>query len=94
MIVCVLIQFRGRSILFDCGIHPGKNGQDSFPLLDDIWDVKLDCVLITHFHSDHCAALPYLITRTGPDEVAAQGFHDPVNAGAVRVRDKDTSSVR
>ena len=61
---CVLIQFRGRSILFDCGIHPGKNGRDSLPLLDDIRDVKLDCVLITHFHSDHCAALPYLITRT------------------------------
>ena len=44
--------------------HPGKNGRDSLPLLDDIRDVKLDCVLITHFHSDHCAALPYLITRT------------------------------
>lgn len=60
---CVLIQFRGKSILFDCGIHPGKNGRDSLPLLDDIKDVELDCILITHFHSDHCAALPYLMTR-------------------------------
>ena len=71
-----------------CGIHPGKNGRDSLPLLDDIRDVKLDCVLITHFHSDHCAALPYLITWTDPDEVAAQDLHDAADADAVQVRDK------
>ena len=75
-----------------CVIYPGKNGRDSLPLLDDIRDVKLDCVLVTHFHSDHCVTLPYLVTRTGPDEVAAPDFHDTAGVDALRVHDKDTLS--
>ena len=82
--MCVLFQFHGQLILFNCRIHSGKNGQDSLlPLLDSIWDVKLDCVLVTHFHSDHCAALPYLITWTDPDEVAAQDLPDTADMDAV-----------
>ena len=78
---CVLVQFRGWSVLFDCVVHSGKNDWYLLPLLEDIWDVKLDCVLTMHFHSDRCTALPYLITRMDPDEVAA-------NMDTLQVHDK------
>ncbi len=60
----------GRAILLDCGIHPGRDGSNGLPFFDaceDRCDVSLeniDMVLITHFHLDHCAALPYFTEHT------------------------------
>ena len=52
--------------MFDCGVHPAFAGHPSLPLLDfegvDLGAV--DIALITHFHLDHCAAVPYLLNRT------------------------------
>ena len=28
---CILLQYKGRKILLDCGIHPGREGFDAFP---------------------------------------------------------------
>lgn len=53
--------------MFDCGIHPGFQGVLSLPYLDGNEDVdisKVDVALITHFHLDHCAAVPYLLSKT------------------------------
>jgi glyoxylase-like metal-dependent hydrolase (beta-lactamase superfamily II) len=53
--------------MFDCGIHPGFSGLNSLPYLDGNDDVdisKVDVALITHFHLDHCAAVPYLLSKT------------------------------
>ena len=62
---CVLLKFRGRQILFDCGIHPAYTGMACLPFLDHIPDLsQIDLCLITHFHLDHSGALPYLIGRT------------------------------
>ena len=49
--------------MLDCGCHPGREGSDSLPFFDSI-DVNIDLILITHFHIDHCAALPYFTERT------------------------------
>ena len=46
--------------MLDCGCHPGREGSDS--LFFDSIDVDIDLILITHFHIDHCAALPYFQT--------------------------------
>ena len=27
---CVLLQFKGKTVMFDCGIHPAKPGQVRF----------------------------------------------------------------
>lgn len=51
--------------MFDCGIHPGHEGFASLPLFDHVDMSLINVVLITHFHLDHCAALPYLIARSG-----------------------------
>ena len=62
---CHLIKFRGRNILLDCGLHPGRNGVDSLPFLDSIDVSTVDLCLVSHFHIDHVAGLPYLTEKTG-----------------------------
>ena len=50
--------------MFDCGIHPAYKGLESLPMLDEIDISTVDVALITHFHLDHCAAVPYLLRKT------------------------------
>lgn len=61
---CHVLEFRGMTILLDCGIHPGYDGLNGLPFLDRIEPESIDVVLITHFHLDHAATLPYLTERT------------------------------
>lgn len=61
---CIIFKFKGRTVMLDCGIHPAKEGLDSLPLFDTIDCSEIDLVLITHFHLDHCGALPYLCGQT------------------------------
>ncbi|KAL3842661.1 hypothetical protein ACJMK2_020651 [Sinanodonta woodiana] len=51
--------------MLDCGIHPGLNGFASLPFLDFVEVEELDLLLISHFHLDHCGALPYFLQKTG-----------------------------
>lgn len=60
----ILVEFRGRSILFDCGIHPAYSGIGSLPLFDAVNVENVNLCLITHFHLDHCGALPYFVSKT------------------------------
>jgi ribonuclease BN (tRNA processing enzyme) len=50
--------------MFDCGIHPGMQGENSLPFLTNEDLDEIDVALITHFHLDHCAAVPYLLCHT------------------------------
>uniref|UniRef100_A0A915J5F0 Cleavage and polyadenylation specificity factor subunit 3 n=1 Tax=Romanomermis culicivorax TaxID=13658 RepID=A0A915J5F0_ROMCU len=61
---CIYMQFKGKKILLDCGIHPGLQGYDALPFTDIIDIEEIDLLLITHFHLDHCGALPYFLERT------------------------------
>ena len=64
---CVHLGYKSKSVLFDCGIHPGYQGEDSIPrgLHSDEVDLKkVDLCLVTHFHLDHVGALPYLTEKT------------------------------
>ena len=61
---CVLMKFAGKTIMFDCGIHPAYSGLGSLPYFDEIDLSKIDILLITHFHLDHCGALPYFLEKT------------------------------
>lgn len=55
---------RGKSVLLDCGVHPGYTGLRSLPYLDAVALDAVDLMLITHFHLDHCAAVPYVTGHT------------------------------
>lgn len=62
---CHLLEFRGMTILLDCGIHPGYDGLNGLPFFDNVEPESVDVLLITHFHLDHVASLPYFTERTG-----------------------------
>lgn len=61
---CHVLEFRDLTVLLDCGIHPGYDGLNGLPFLDRLEPADIDVCLVTHFHLDHAASLPYLTERT------------------------------
>lgn len=61
---CHLLQFCDMTIMLDIGIHPGYDGINGLPYLDQVEPDQIDVLLVTHFHLDHVASLPYLTERT------------------------------
>jgi integrator complex subunit 11 len=67
---CIVVSICGRNIMFDCGMHMGYNDDRRFPDFSLIsktknFDQIIDCVIISHFHLDHCGALPYFTEMCG-----------------------------
>jgi len=59
----MLIQAGDSTVLLDCGINPGATDPShAYPRFDtDEFDLeKLDGVVISHAHLDHCGILPFL----------------------------------
>jgi uncharacterized protein len=59
----MLIQAGDSTVLLDCGINPGANDPShAYPRFDtDEFDLeKLDGVVVSHAHLDHCGILPFL----------------------------------
>lgn len=50
--------------MLDCGIHPGFAGMASLPYFDQVAMEEVDVMLVTHFHLDHCAAVPFVTAKT------------------------------
>jgi len=61
---CIVMEFKGKKIMLDCGIHPGLQGLDALPFVDLIEANEIDLLLITHFHLDHSGALPWFLLKT------------------------------
>ncbi|XP_052192997.1 cleavage and polyadenylation specificity factor subunit 3-I-like [Diospyros lotus] len=61
---CVHMSYKGKTILFDCGIHPAYSGMAALPYFDEIDPSTIDVLLVTHFHLDHAASLPYFLEKT------------------------------
>ncbi|XP_030625044.1 integrator complex subunit 11 isoform X1 [Chanos chanos] len=69
---CILVSIGGKNIMLDCGMHMGYNDDRRFPDFSYITQNGrltefLDCVIISHFHLDHCGALPYMSEMIGFD---------------------------
>lgn len=67
---CILLTMGGKNVMLDCGMHMGFNDDRRFPDFSFITregslDSFLDCVIISHFHLDHCGALPYMSEMVG-----------------------------
>ncbi|KAG9510159.1 Cleavage and polyadenylation specificity factor subunit 3, partial [Fragariocoptes setiger] len=61
---CIYLEFKGKKLLLDCGIHPGLSGMEALPYMDSIDVAAIDLLLVSHFHLDHCGALPWFLTKT------------------------------
>jgi len=60
---CILVEANESSVLLDCGINPGAQDPiQAYPRLDmDEFGLdKLDAVVISHAHLDHCGFTPFL----------------------------------
>lgn len=70
---CILVTLGGKNIMLDCGMHMGFNDDRRFPDFSYVTGGKgtlteyIDCVIISHFHLDHCGALPYMSEMVGFD---------------------------
>lgn len=57
--------------MLDCGMHLGR-GASKFPDFSQLapsgpYTGHVDCLIISHFHLDHCGALPYFTEKCGFD---------------------------
>eukprot|EP00794_Sanderia_malayensis_P015390 gene15390-16969_t len=69
---CILVTIGGKNIMLDCGMHMGFSDSRKFP--DFTYLAKtgpytqcIDALIISHFHLDHCGALPYFTEMCGYD---------------------------
>jgi integrator complex subunit 11 len=67
---CILVSIGGKNIMLDCGMHMGYQDERRFPDFTYVCksgslDDNVDCVIISHFHLDHCGALPYMTEMVG-----------------------------
>eukprot|EP00396_MALV-II-16_sp_LP-1_P000047 gene47-24_t len=62
---CVVMKFKGKTIMFDCGVHPAHSGISQLPYFDHLKETgtQVDLCLITHFHLDHSGAVPYFVNK-------------------------------
>jgi KH/beta-lactamase-domain protein len=58
---CIILQTPESNILLDCGVNVASI-DESYPLLEaPEFDIqKLDAVIVSHSHLDHCGFVPYL----------------------------------
>ncbi|KAK8861462.1 endoribonuclease YSH1 [Kwoniella newhampshirensis] len=61
---CCVIEHRGKKVVCDAGLHPAHPGMGSLPFIDELDWSTVDAILITHFHVDHAAGLPYIVEKT------------------------------
>ncbi|ORY51891.1 cleavage and polyadenylation specificity factor 3, isoform CRA_b [Rhizoclosmatium globosum] len=61
---CLLLEYKNKTVMLDCGLHPAHSGLAALPFFDNIDPSTIDVLLLTHFHIDHAAALPYFMEKT------------------------------
>ncbi|EIN11863.1 Metallo-hydrolase/oxidoreductase, partial [Punctularia strigosozonata HHB-11173 SS5] len=61
---CCVLQYRGKTVVCDAGVHPAYTGMASLPFIDELDWSTVDVLLITHFHLDHAASLTYIMEKT------------------------------
>lgn len=44
---CLILKFKGKTIMLDCGIHPAYSGLAALPFFDEIEPESVDLVLVT-----------------------------------------------
>lgn len=67
---CHLLQYEQGEVLLDCGLFQGGNDADQRNAANFPFDPeKIDALILSHAHIDHCGRLPLLVKR---------GFNAPI----------------
>ncbi|ORY23435.1 Endoribonuclease YSH1 [Naematelia encephala] len=98
---CCVIEHRGKKVVCDAGLHPAHPGMGSLPFIDELDWSTVDAILITHFHVDHAAALPYIMEKTnfkdGNGKVymthATKAIYGLTMMDTVRISDRDEDAT-
>ncbi|CAI6336437.1 unnamed protein product [Periconia digitata] len=61
---CHILQYKGKTVMLDAGMHPAHEGLAAMPFYDEFDLSTVDLLLISHFHVDHAASLPYVLAKT------------------------------
>ncbi|KAI9862612.1 MAG: endoribonuclease ysh1 [Vezdaea acicularis] len=61
---CHIVQYKGKTIMLDAGMHPAYDGLAALPFYDEFDLSTVDVLLVSHFHLDHAASLPYVLAKT------------------------------
>ncbi|KAG0648734.1 mRNA 3 -end-processing YSH1 [Hyphodiscus hymeniophilus] len=61
---CHILQYKGKTVMLDAGLHAGYSGMAALPFYDDFDLSTVDVLLISHFHVDHAASLPFVLAKT------------------------------
>jgi metallo-beta-lactamase family protein len=92
------VEAEGTTVLVDCGLYQERQflarNWEPFPVPPD----RIDCVLLTHAHLDHCGLLPRLVRNgySGP-VVATEATADllPIVLGdAARLQEEDAAAKK
>ncbi len=62
----LFVQIGEVNLLIDSGLHPKRVGRTATPDFKQIWNERVDLILITHCHLDHIGSLPVAM-REFPD---------------------------
>ncbi|KAH8583895.1 CPSF metallobeta-lactamase [Cryptosporidium sp. chipmunk genotype I] len=70
---CIITKIGSKTVMFDCGMHMGFKDERKYPdfrlisaTLDPIIiNDYIDLVIISHYHLDHCGALPFFTEKIG-----------------------------
>lgn len=60
---CCYLNIDGTGIFVDAGLHPRDRTAKAFPDLEALEDRPTDILAVTHAHTDHIGALPFLLRR-------------------------------
>lgn len=89
-----LVETRSARVLVDCGMFQGSRKDVSRnPELGPVEPLRLDAVVLTHAHLDHCGRLPLLLTRGFRGRIhatpATVDFAQLVLNDAARIQESD-----
>lgn len=61
---CHIIQYKGKTVMLDAGQHPAYDGLSALPFFDEFDLSTVDVLLVSHFHIDHAAGVPFVLAKT------------------------------